>query len=254
MKIEYFSWHSHSLDRKMEYKIYGHTGKPVLVFPTSRGRFYQYEDFGMIRAIAGFIENGRIQVWTCDSIDGESLFADHGSPHDRIQQHERYLGYITHELIPSIREESRQANHGFEHQLMVTGCSLGAYHSANVYFRFPEHFDSLIALSGLYSTEPFFGSHMDQTIYFNSPVNYLANLTDEAYLEKYRQSQIYICCGKGSFEERMVTDALRIREILSSKNVNAWIDIWGYDVNHDWPWWQKQMPYFLGHYFNTGTR
>jgi esterase/lipase superfamily enzyme len=28
--------------------------------------------------------------------------------------------------------------------------------------------------------------------------------------------------------------------------VPAWFDYWGYDVNHDWPWWRRQLPYFLG--------
>ena len=249
MKTEYFSKTSSCLDRMMEFKVYGHQGKPVLVFPTSRGRFYQYEDFGMIDSIAGFIENGLIQVWTCDSIDGETFLSENGHPADRIRQHENYFNYITRELIPFIKEQSKAGNNGTEQKLMVTGCSLGAYHSANIFFRFPWHFDSLIALSGLYSTEYFFGSFMDQAVYFNSPIHYLANLSDEEYLNKFRQSEIYICCGKGNFEERMLADALRMQEILSSKNVNAWIDIWGTDVNHDWDWWRKQIRYFLAHYF-----
>jgi esterase/lipase superfamily enzyme len=155
MKIEYFSEYSHNLERNMEFKIYGHQGKPVLVFPTSRGKFYQYEDFGMIAAISGFIDSGMIQVWTCDGIDGETFMTDGGHPQDRIRLHERYFRYITEELIPHIKAHSKWCNNGAEHQLMVTGCSLGAYHSANMFFRFPWHFDSLIALSGVYSTEHF---------------------------------------------------------------------------------------------------
>jgi esterase/lipase superfamily enzyme len=250
MKIEYFSEYSHHLGRNMEYKVYGHTGKPVLVFPTSKGRFYQYEDFGMIAAIAEFIENGTIQVWACDGIDGET-FLDFGRhPYDRIQQHEHYFRYITQELIPNIQYNNKNFNNGHEHPLMVTGCSLGAYQSANMFFRFPWHFDSLIALSGVYSTDHFFGSYMDQDTYFNSPVHYLANLSDESFLDKYRSSSIVICCGKGDFEDQMIADTLKMKEILDSKNVNAWIDIWGEDVNHDWDWWRRQMPYFLGRYFD----
>jgi esterase/lipase superfamily enzyme len=91
---------------------------------------------------------------------------------------------------------------------------------------------------------------MDETIYLNSPVHYLSNLNDNAYLEKYRQSSICICCGKGNFEDQMLADTLKLKEILASKNVNAWIDVWGEDVNHDWNWWRMQMPYFLDQYFN----
>jgi esterase/lipase superfamily enzyme len=204
----------------------------------------------MIGAISGFIDSGKVQVFACDGIDGETFLAGGGHPADRIQQHERYFGYITQELIPLIREQSKQANSGYEHKLMVTGCSLGAYHSANMYFRFPWYFDSLIALSGVYSTEHFFGSFMDTPTYLNSPVHYLANLNDEGYLNQYRQSRIYICCGKGSFEDQMLADTLKVKDILTSKHVNAWIDVWGDDVNHDWNWWRMQMPYFLGDYFS----
>lgn len=249
MKIDYYSEWSGNLDRHMEFKSYGHQGKPVLVFPTSRGRFYQYEDFGMIGAVSGFIDSGMIQVWACDGIDGETFLAHGGNAYDRIRQHERYFNYITQELIPFIKHQSIQANNGFEHMLMTTGCSLGAYHSANMFFRFPWHFDSLIALSGVYSTEHFFGSFMDQQTYFNSPIHYLANLTDEAYLDHYRRSSIVICCGKGTFEDQMIADTLKVKEILASKNVPAWIDIWGEDVNHDWDWWRRQMPYFMEQYF-----
>jgi esterase/lipase superfamily enzyme len=249
MKVEYFKEYSHHLGREMEYKVYGHTGKPVLVFPTSRGRFYQYEDFGMIDAISGFIESGKVQVWACDGIDGETFLAGGGNAHDRIQQHERYFRYISDELIPVIRDRNKHDNNGFEHGLMATGCSLGAYHSANAFFRFPWHFDSLIALSGVYSTDSFFGGYMDETIYLNSPVHYLANLTDENYLERYRQNKIIICCGRGNFEEQMLADTQRMKDILDSKGVPAWIDIWGKDVHHDWDWWRAQMAYFLERYF-----
>jgi esterase/lipase superfamily enzyme len=250
MKIEYFSEYSHHLGRHMEYKVYGHQGKPVLVFPTSKGRFFQYEDFGMIGALDGFIESGKIQVWTCDGIDGETFLGFDRHPYDRIRQHEQYFKYITQELIPGIHYRSKLNNNGYEHKLLVTGCSLGAYHSANIFFRFPEHFDGLIALSGVYSTDHFFGSYMDEETYLNSPVHYLANLTDENYLGKYRESKIVICCGKGNFENQMIADTLKIKDILASRQVDAWIDIWGEDVNHDWDWWRRQMPYFMGHYFN----
>ena len=32
---------------------------------------------------------------------------------------------------------------------------------------------------------------------------------------------------------------------LDEKNINACINLWGYDVYHDWDWWRVQLPYFL---------
>ena len=49
MNREYHRWYSRSLDRDMELLVFGHTGARVLVFPTSMGRFFQWEDSGMDR-------------------------------------------------------------------------------------------------------------------------------------------------------------------------------------------------------------
>ena len=130
-------------------------------------------------------------------------------------------------------------------KFIVTGCSMGAYHAVNFFFRHPDVFDSLIALSGLYQLSMFIGDYMDEQVYFNSPLAYLPNLEDTWYLDQYRQSQIIVCCGQGAWEDAMLADSLQLKSILEAKDIPAWIDIWGYDVNHDWPWWHKMMPYYL---------
>jgi len=56
-----------------------------------------------------------------------------------------------------------------------------------------------------------------------------------------------VCVGQGAWEDEMVADTRDLQAILSSKGIPAWIDFWGHDVHHDWPWWRRQMPYFLGH-------
>jgi esterase/lipase superfamily enzyme len=43
----------------------------------------------------------------------------------------------------------------------------------------------------------------------------------------------------------MVEDTRRMQEVLREKQIPATVDFWGHDVNHDWPWWRKQFPYFL---------
>ena len=250
VKIAYHKEYSRELGRDMEYKVYGHRGKPVLVFPTSLGKFYQYEDFGMIEVIKNFIDDGLIQVWTCDSIDGETFYAAQSHPGERIKGHEQYDRYIIRELIPSIVRKSRNGNNIEKHKLLVTGCSMGAYYSANFFFRHPEFFDTLIALSGVYATRYFFGDYMDETTYFNSPIDYLRNLSDKWYLDQYRKSKIIICSGQGAYEEKMIEDTLQMKTILDEKNIPAWVDIWGYDVNHDWCWWKKQIVYFLNNCFS----
>ena len=122
---------------------------------------------------------------------------------------------------------------------------MGGYHAGNFFFRHPDLFDAVITLSGLFQLRKFVGDYMDDIVYFNSPLLFLPNMTDEKILEQYRRSKIIICSGQGAWEEEMVADARAMGRVLSEKGIPAWVDLWGQDVNHDWPWWQKQLPYFL---------
>lgn len=241
MNIEYHRHWSEHLHQDIEFKVYGHAGKPVLVFPAMGGRFYEFEDFGMIEAAAWFIEQGLFQFYTVDSVDNQAWCNWGAHPYDRGWRHEDYDRYIIHEVVPFIRQHC-----GADTLLLTTGCSMGGYHSANFFFRHPDVFDSVISLSGVFSLRLFVGDYVDERVYFNAPLLYLANLTDEWYLEKYRRSQIILCAGQGAWEEEMNAELAVLRGILEAKGIPAWIDLWGHDVNHDWPWWRKMLPYFLG--------
>ncbi len=58
MNREYVKWFSRRLRRDMELLVFGHGGLPVVVFPTSGGRFFEFEDHGMVAALAQRIEAG----------------------------------------------------------------------------------------------------------------------------------------------------------------------------------------------------
>jgi esterase/lipase superfamily enzyme len=93
----------------------------------------------------------------------------------------------------------------------------------------------------------FTGDYVDDNVYYNSPLQYLPGLTDPWFLDQYRRSHIIVGVGQGAWEDAMLADAHALKRILEDKGVPHWIDIWGTDVNHDWPWWRKMMPYFLSH-------
>jgi esterase/lipase superfamily enzyme len=244
MNIEYHHWWSTHLQREMELKVYGHSGKPILVFPAMCGRFFEFEDFGMIDATWRFIESGKVQFFTVDSVDAQSWENSDAPFADRGRRHEDYDQYITQEVVPFVQDRV-----GEETRMLTTGCSMGGYHAGNFFFRHPDLFDAVITLSGLFQLRKFIGDYTDDIVYFNSPLLYLPNLTDEKILEQYRRSKIIICCGQGAWEEEMIADAREMGKILSEKRIPAWVDLWGQDVNHDWPWWQKMLPYFLRHLY-----
>jgi esterase/lipase superfamily enzyme len=246
MQVTYHKEFSQKLGKDMEYKVYGYKGKPVLVFPTSNGRFYQYEDSGMINAISGFINDGKIQIWTVDGIDGETFYSNKQDNHSRIKRHDAYFNYINDELIPGILWKSRENNQGDNQKIVVTGCSMGAYHAANFYFRNPWHIDTVVALSGVYSTDYFFGNFKPVDIYLNSPIDYLKNNNDSSYIDRFRNSNLIFCCGQGAYEDFMLNDTYKLKSVFEEKRIPAWFDIWGQESVHDWPWWHKQIEYFFG--------
>ncbi|MGN0904862.1 MAG: esterase family protein [Alphaproteobacteria bacterium] len=245
MKEEYFKEYSSRLNRDMEFKVYGHTGKPVLVFPPGSGRFWHYEFHGMVNICAPYIDAGRIQLYCVDGIDWETWDDKDGNPYDRIRRQEQYFLYVTEEFIPRIKGMSLDANGGREVGLMATGCSMGATHSAITFFRRPDLIDSVIALSGLYGPRYFMGDYMDEIVYINSPLAFLPNLTNERLLDQMRQARLAFCVGQGAWEDPMIEETLALKHILEEKHIPAFVDVWGKDVNHDWDWWYVQMPYFL---------
>ncbi|MBF0102240.1 MAG: esterase family protein [Desulfobacterales bacterium] len=251
MDIEYHIWYSPSLNQDMELKIYGYSGKPVVVFPSSGGRFYEYEDFGMIHACQSFIDAGKIRIFAIDSIDRQSWLNFNIHPVDRARRHDAYERYIVDELVPFIRQYCSD-----DTQFMATGCSMGAYHAANFFFRHPDVFDSVIGLSGLYGPNYLLKNYMDEHVYYYFPLAYLPGLHDPWFIDKYRKSRIMLCVGQGAWEKcddyDCIEDTRRLKEILESKSIPCWVDFWGFDVNHDWVWWKIQMPYFLGMSIGNG--
>lgn len=248
MHIEYQKHHSAYLGREMEYKVYGHGGKPILVFPSSGGSFYEYEDFGMIEACRPFIEAGQVRFITPDSVDSHSWLDSGASSGHKNYIHSLFEAYILQELVPRVRHST-----GWFGPLGVTGCSMGGFHSANFYFKHPDVFDLVIAQSGIYDIRFFTGGDLSDGVYFNSPVDYLAALEDPWYLDRYRQGHILLSTGLGRWEEDTIRDTDAMAAIFRRRGIEAWVDYWGPDADHDWPWWRLQMPYFLGRLAEAGA-
>lgn len=244
MEIEYYNEFSECLNRNMEFKVYGHSGPVILVFPAQDGRFYDFENFGMVDTVKDYIEKGLVRLVCVDSIDSETYSDEFGDLGHRSYMLEQFYYYIVDEIVPRIREITSNK----KIKTYTSGCSLGATHAANMLFRRPDIFQGTIALSGYYDTDLFFGEYVDENVYDNAPIKYIEGMSyNHPYVEMYRNRDIVLCCGQGAWEHEMIKSTSRMQELLEYKEVGAWIDYWGYDVNHDWQWWQKQFPYFVGH-------
>ena len=106
MNREYHKWYSPSLGRDMELLVFGHAGLPVIVFPTSMGRFFDYENRDMISIIGDQYENGQIQAFCVDSVDAESWYNKCIPPAERAARHEQYDHYLVNEVVPFIRSRN----------------------------------------------------------------------------------------------------------------------------------------------------
>lgn len=245
MEVQYYKNYSLALNRDMECKVYGHAGRPVLSIPCQNGRFSEFENHHMTDAWGPWIETGQVMVFSIDTIDQETWSDKYGDPRRRILRHEQWIRYITDEMVPFMRSMVNERNGWTGYPWIIAfGCSLGAAHAANLYFRRPDLFDGLLALSGIYTAECGFDSYMDDLVYENSPVHYLASMPkDHPYIELYNRKKAIICVGQGPWE---IPDSTRwLHSILLDKDIHAWVDYWGYDCSHDWPWWHKQVNYFV---------
>lgn len=234
MQINYHKFFSGRLGQDFEFKAYGHAGKPVMVFPTSCGRFFDYEDKGMIAALSEFIENGEIMVFAVDGRDNESWYKPVRDEWIGIRQGQ-YEACITGEVIPYIR-----GVYNVNEKFMATGNSFGAFHSANFFLKHSDFFDSAVCLSGVYHMQDQIGGYFDPGIYFNEPLSYAPGLHDEAALARLREGYIVIAHGLGAWET-FNAQAEALSEILREKGVTCWYDRWGGEWPHDWETWIAQV-------------
>ena len=230
----------------------GKKGIPLLVIPSQDGMCDNYESFGMIDNIKDFIENGDVQVFAVDTIDKESWSDEQGDVYHRGMVQESYYRFIVDELVPWIHELN-----GSDRPITVTGCSLGATHAAILGLRRPDLFEGIIALSGVYDAGYFTGGRLDGAWYDNSPVHFIPNMpSDHPYVNLYNQKKFIICVGQGAWEDEGIRTARILADQFASKGIDIWVDFWGYDVNHDWPWWKVQtryfLPFILTHYREKG--
>ena len=241
MEIRYEKHWSSYLNREMEFKVYGHGGKSVLFVPCQGGRFFDFENFKMLDAWADWIESGQCRVFSVDCIDNEAWAAQGADNRWRIENHERWYNYIVNELVPTIHYIACNGD-----PIMTFGCSMGAMHAANLYYRRPDLFDSCFAISGLYDNKLFFGDYCDDLVYNNCPCLYLQNMPqDHWYMDLYRSQKSLVVCGQGAWEEPLLESTRWLDTVCRSKGIPTRFEYWGYDVNHDWPWWFKMVKTYL---------
>ena len=234
MKRTYGAWDSPSLGRAMEYLWFGDRGRPLLLFPTSMGRFYQNEDFGLVGALADKVDAGFLQVICVDSVDAESWYNTQAHPRDRVRRHDQYDRYLRDEMFPLIVQRAGG-------NLAVGGASFGAYHAANVAGRYPGLVTKAICFSGLYHVGRYLDGYWDDSCYFHSPAAYIPNM-DETWCGRLRQVEWIVATGEF---DSLIGENRGFAEILTRKNLSCRAEFWPGVFGHDWPFWNDAVRRFI---------
>ena len=235
MRRDYRKWESPALSRDMELLVFGEHGSPVIVFPTSMGRFYQWEDFGMVAHLARRIEDGLLQLWCVDTVDGQSFYNKHVEPQERARRHVSYDRYLMDEVLPAIRRENNDP------RLELLGASFGAFHAVALATRHPGTASRVIGLSGAYDAARWLNGVREDDAYFVNPLAFVPGLTDERLLGPLRETEFVIATG---VDDPNVAGSREIVAALQDKDVPATLHLWD-GWAHDWPYWKEMVDTFL---------
>ena len=228
---DYGVWHSPSLGRPMEYLWFGQFGRPVMIFPTSGGRFFENEDFKLTESLADKVDAGEIQLFCVDSIDHESWYNKSVHPAVRAARHAQYDAYLRHEAVPYIFNRAQRGD------LAVYGASFGAYHAANFASRYPDVVSRAICFSGVYDIHSFLDGYWDETCYFNCPTASIPNM-DAEWTAKLARVGWVIATGE---YDTLVQQNRDFSQMLWSKGIPNHSEFWGGVFGHDWPWWREHL-------------
>lgn len=242
MNREYHRWYSHRLGRDMEMLVFGHAGAKVLVFPTRDGRFWEYEDLGIVATLAEKIEAGHIQLHCVDNLAGETFYCTWCEPSGRIQRHIAFEEYILNEVLPFMAMINPHAC------TIAHGCSLGAFQAANLALRHPHLFRKLVAFSGRYDLtlqvecfDDLLGGHYDDTVYFHTPTHFLPNLTCDWRLHHLRRMDIVLVVGA---EDPFLDNNRHLSHLLHEKHVPHALHVWDGRA-HRGRYWRQMAPLYI---------
>jgi esterase/lipase superfamily enzyme len=231
MQEDYLKWHSPNLSADFEMLTFGKTGYPIILFPTSSGRYYENKDFKLIEAASYFVEEGKVKIYCPDSIDAFSWYHKGIAPAERIKNHLWYEKLILEELLPRARKET-----GFQ-KVIVAGCSFGGYHAANIAFRHPQLVSHLWSMSGIFDIRRQMDGFYNDDVYFNNPVDFLP---DDKNPELWNLKIVLGTADRDICRQ----DNENLARILSEKGMNYWLDI-RHNADHDWIVWREMFPDYL---------
>ena len=231
-------WFSERLQQPIAVVRWGLYGRPVLVFPSAGGDAEEIERHGLVDACGPLLAEGRIKLYSVDSVAGQAMVTKDGSPEYRMWLLNQFHECVRWEVLPAIQADLG----GAALNVVTTGASIGAFNAVAVVCRYPDVFAAAIGMSGTYRIERFYDEAWSQDLYIAAPLQFLPGL-DGPQLDRLRQRFALLACGAGDWEDP--GDSWRMAEVLGSKGIPNRVDNWGPEYKHDWPTWHRMLPQYL---------
>ncbi|MGE0812267.1 MAG: esterase family protein [Vicinamibacterales bacterium] len=233
-------WHSPALALDMPIVCYGFRGRPLLLFPTAAADYLENERFYLVKAIEPALAAGQVRVFSIDTVNRHSWMDPTVPVEEQARRQALYSRYVEDEVVPYVRHIC--ADHHV--RLAAAGASFGAFHAANALFRRPDLFEALLGMSGFYDLEPgYLKGYGDDNCYQNNPAWYLRDVGGGRLHLLQTACRIVLVTGQGAYEHPAASQHLA--GILGARGIPHALELWGHDVNHDWPWWRKMLPHYL---------
>ncbi len=221
---------------------YGHYGRPVVAFPSENGEAHDWESRGMVEALAGVLEAGKVKLYCLPSFDRESW--TRARPLARgARRAARPLRALGARAARAVRAG------GLSHA--------GADRNRNVVRRLPRgellpqarrrvpagdlHERRLRRLRpGWWQREAM--PSTSTTRWTTSRISAATIWTGCARMRRCSSS-----AGRASGRTRPARSSRRSvsGRCSASTGIRHEVDLWGHDVPHDWPSWRRQIAHHL---------
>jgi len=206
--------------------IFGHWGRPVLVFPSQERTRYEWEEHGMVGAVADLVDAGRVKLYCVDSWDSRTWHDDWLPREERALRHGAYERWLLEHVVPLIGSGD----------IVTAGVSMGAFHAANLTLRRPDLFPLALCFSGIYDISGIGWGERGDAVYFNNPADFVSALDGSS-------ASLLLVVGRGMWEDTTgaYEQTQRFASLLAAKGIRHELDVWGEESLHDWPAWRAQL-------------
>lgn len=231
-------WFSDRIWDEITLVRWGTFGRPVLVFPSAGGDAEEIERNGLVDACGQLIAEGRVKLYSVDSVAGQAMMIKAGSPEHRTWLLNQFHDCIRREVVPAIHADLR--HHALE--VIAAGASIGAFNAVAVLCRYPDVFSAAIGMSGTYRIERFYDPALSQDLYFSAPLQFLPNL-EGPQLDLLRKRYVLLAAGEGAWED--IGESWQMASVLGAKGIPNRVDNWGPEWEHQWSTWHRMLPQYL---------